>query len=55
MRFYDCTNAGFQYLTVYATDLMGNKDFCAVYLTVYDNGSCVNTLTATRKGDAAIG
>lgn len=49
MRFYDCTNAGFQYLTVYATDLMGNKDFCAVYLTVYDNGSCVNTLTAAGK------
>ncbi|MBK8112323.1 MAG: T9SS type A sorting domain-containing protein [Saprospiraceae bacterium] len=49
LRFYDCTNAGFQYLTVYAIDLMGNKDFCAVHMTVYDNGSCSNTLTAAGK------
>ncbi len=49
LRFYDCSNAGYQYLTVYAIDLMGNKDFCAVNMTVYDNGSCSNTLTAAGK------
>ncbi|MBK8699920.1 MAG: T9SS type A sorting domain-containing protein [Saprospiraceae bacterium] len=46
VRYYDCTNAGFQYLTVYATDIMGNQDFCAVFMIVYDNGSCSNTLSA---------
>ncbi|MFZ1704789.1 MAG: dockerin type I repeat-containing protein [Saprospiraceae bacterium] len=45
IRIVDCTNAGFQFFTLYVTDMMGNSDFIDVYLLVFDNGSCSATQT----------
>lgn len=40
LRTIDCTNVGFQFYTIYVTDLEGNQDYAEVFMLVYDNGSC---------------
>lgn len=44
IRIVDCNNAGFQFYTIYVTDLEGNQEFTEVYLLAFDNGACSNTL-----------
>ena len=43
LRIVDCTNAGFQFYTVYITDHAGNQEAVDVYMLVFDNGSCFAT------------
>lgn len=40
LRIIDCSNAGFQFFTIYVTDESGNQDFVEVFLLAFDNGSC---------------
>ncbi len=40
IRTINCTNAGFQFYTIYVTDLAGNYDFAEAFMLVFDNGSC---------------
>ncbi|MCE2790595.1 MAG: T9SS type A sorting domain-containing protein [Saprospiraceae bacterium] len=58
IRVINCANAGFQYYTLYVTDLMGNQGYAEVYLLAFDNGSCNQTLTltgtVTESGGAAL-
>lgn len=51
IRVVDCTNAGFQFYTLYVTDKAGNQEFIDVFLLAFDNGSCnaTSTLTASVK------
>lgn len=44
VRMIDCSNAGFQFLRVYVTDLEGNSSFAEVFLLAFDNGSCQRQL-----------
>ncbi len=45
VRILSCIDAGFQNLNVYFHDLAGNKNYCKVALTIYDNNGCQGTLT----------
>lgn len=36
----DCTNAGFQFFTLFITDKAGNQESVDVFLLAFDNGSC---------------
>ncbi len=40
IRIINCNNAGFQFYTVYVTDLEGNQETVDVFMLVYDNGAC---------------
>jgi hypothetical protein len=40
LRIVDCSNAGFQFFTIYVTDEAGNQDFVEVFMLAFDNGSC---------------
>jgi len=40
IKIFNCDNAGFQFLTIYITDLDGNQEFVEVFLIAFDNGSC---------------
>ncbi len=49
IRFFDCSNAGFQELNVYFHDISGNSAFCKIALTVYDNNGCQGNLSLQGK------
>ena len=40
IRVVGCGNVGFQFFTIYVTDLEGNADFAEVFMLVFDNGTC---------------
>ena len=40
VRIFDCNDAGFQFLPVYAIDASGNSDFCFIFTRVLDHGNC---------------
>lgn len=40
IRIVDCTNAGFQFYSLYVTDKAGNQEVVDVFLLAFDNGSC---------------
>ena len=40
IRIVDCSNAGFQFFTVYIWDEAGNYEFVDVFMLVFDNGTC---------------
>ena len=40
IRTIDCSNAGFQFFTIYVTDLQGNQEFINAFMLIFDNGSC---------------
>lgn len=44
IRMINCSNAGFQFFSIYVTDLEGNQEFAEVFMLAYDNGSCQNQL-----------
>lgn len=44
IRVINCNNAGFQFYTIYVTDLEGNQEFAEVFLLAFDNGACSNRL-----------
>lgn len=44
IRVINCNNAGFQFYTIYVTDLEGNQEFAEVFLLAFDNGACSNML-----------
>ncbi|MFM2394843.1 MAG: hypothetical protein RLZZ546_2826 [Bacteroidota bacterium] len=46
IKMFNCTNAGFNTIKVYATDIYGNSDYCEINLVIYDHGSCGNSLRA---------
>lgn len=48
LRIINCSNAGFQFYTIYVTDLAGNQEFVEAFLLLFDNGSC--SMTATFPG-----
>lgn len=43
VRVVNCTNAGFQFFTIYITDHAGNQEAIDVFMLVFDNGSCFAT------------
>lgn len=43
IRIVSCDNAGFQFYTIYITDLQGNQEVVDVFMLVFDNGSCNST------------
>jgi hypothetical protein len=47
IRIIKCNNAGFQFFTLYITDLEGNQETIDVYLLAIDNGSCNSILKAS--------
>lgn len=47
IRVIDCATAGFQFFTIYVTDLMGNQEYAEVFMLAFDNGSCNQTLSLT--------
>lgn len=49
LRYFDCSNAGFQELNVYFHDIAGNYSYCKVALTVYDNNGCQGNLSIQGK------
>ena len=51
IRMVNCSNAGFQYFTIYVTDLEGNQEYTEVFMLAFDNGSCQNQLR--MKGTVA--
>jgi hypothetical protein len=44
IKVVNCNNAGFQFYTIFITDLEGNQETVDVFMLVYDNGACSNTL-----------
>lgn len=48
LRTINCSNAGFQFYTIYITDLAGNQESVEAFLLLFDNGSC--SMTATFPG-----
>jgi len=48
LRTINCSNAGFQFYTIYITDLAGNQETVEAFLLLFDNGSC--SMTATFPG-----
>ncbi len=40
LKLIQCSNSGFQFWTVYVTDMAGNQSFTNVFALVFDNGSC---------------
>ncbi|MBK7524448.1 MAG: dockerin type I repeat-containing protein [Saprospiraceae bacterium] len=57
IRVVNCSNAGFQFYTLYVTDMMGNQEVVDVYLLAFDNGSCnvSSTLMASMtEGNGAV-
>ncbi|MBK9742537.1 MAG: dockerin type I repeat-containing protein [Saprospiraceae bacterium] len=55
IRTIDCTNAGFQYYTIYVTDFEGNQDYAEVYMLAFDNGACSGTLRLSGSIQEANG
>jgi len=49
IRTVTCDNAGFQFYTIYVTDLEGNQESVDVFMLVFDNGSCGNRLKLAGK------
>lgn len=47
IKMFNCSNAGYNTVKVFATDIYGNSDYCEINLIIYDHGSCGNTLTAS--------
>jgi len=43
VRTINCGNAGFQFFTVYVSDIQGNQEFANVFMLIFDNGSCNGT------------
>ncbi len=48
IRVINCSNAGFQFFTIYVTDLAGNQEYVEAFMVVFDNGAC--SMTATFQG-----
>lgn len=40
LKLINCNNSGFQFWTVYVTDMFGNQSSTNVFALVFDNGSC---------------
>lgn len=55
IRTIDCTNAGFQYYTIYVTDFEGNQDYAEVFMLAFDNGACSGTLRLSGTINEANG
>jgi hypothetical protein len=51
IRQFSCDDLGFKEVKVYFTDLAGNKDFCKVSLTIFDNdnGECKKNIILGGK------
>ena len=40
LKLINCTNSGFQFWTIFVTDMFGNQTSTSVFALVFDNGSC---------------
>lgn len=49
IRTITCNNAGFQFFSIYVTDLDGNQEYVDAFMLAFDNGSCSNTLRLAGK------
>ena len=52
LKMIQCSNSGFQFWTVYVTDMAGNQSFTNVFALVFDNGSC--NMRQTLQGQLKI-
>ncbi len=54
-KMFDCSNLGYQYVKLTATDPSGNSNFCIAYILIQDNmGACVgDTTTVAVSGTIA--